>query len=88
MATDRSRQRNRINLLCRPPLWLLALLSLVGLCPPAAGQSLGMLLEAGLVPGLGGELLRLAEGPITGGEGVDLAVLPPEAEALGGLLLG
>lgn len=88
MATDRSRQRNRINPRRRPHLWLLALLSLVGLCRPAAGQSLGMLLEAGLVPGLGGELLRLAEGPITGGEGVDLAVLPPEAEALGGLLLG
>ncbi|HEY3398868.1 MAG TPA: VCBS repeat-containing protein [Armatimonadota bacterium] len=55
---------------------------------PAGAQSLGMLLHSGLVPGLPGRLLLLAEGPLTGGEGADLAVLPADATGPGGLLIG
>lgn len=47
-----------------------------------------MLLQAGLTPGVEGRLLRLAEGPITGGPGTDVAVLPAEGNFPGGLLLG
>ncbi len=55
---------------------------------PGHAQSLGMLLQAGLTPGVEGRLLRLAEGPITGGPGTDLAVLPAEGHSPAGLLLG
>jgi hypothetical protein len=47
-----------------------------------------MLLRAGLTPGVEGRLLRLTEGPITGGPGTDLAVLPAEGASPAGLLLG
>ena len=55
---------------------------------PASAQSLGMLLRAGLTPGVEGRLLRLAQGPISGGPGTDLAVLPAQGNSPAGLLLG
>ncbi|NLO72815.1 MAG: VCBS repeat-containing protein [candidate division WS1 bacterium] len=65
---------------------LMALLAVLSL--PAHPQSLGMLLQAGLVPGLGGKVLRLETGPLTGGESVDLVVLPATGGEAGGYLLG
>jgi hypothetical protein len=67
----------------RLTIFLLCLLTL-----PAHAQSLGMLLRAGLTPGVESRLLRLAEGPLTGGPGTDLAVLPAAGAAPAGLLLG
>jgi hypothetical protein len=68
---------------------LLALLALLLACAlPAHAQSLGMLLQAGLVPGLEGRLLRLQVGPITAGQSTDVALLPAVASAPGGVLLG
>lgn len=64
-------------------VWSLALLAL-----PAQAQSLGMLLRAGLTPGVEGKLLRLKQGPLTGGPGADLALLSAEGGSPGGLLLG
>ena len=55
---------------------------------PSHAQSLGMLLRAGLTPGVEGKLLRLTEGPLTGGPGTDLASLPAEGDSPAGLLLG
>ena len=69
----------------RLPLVTLILLLLT---LPAHAQSLGMLLRAGLTPGVEGSLLKLAEGPLTGGPGTDLALLPAEGASPAGLLLG
>ncbi len=63
-------------------------LLLLLLCVPVHAQSLGMLLRAGLTPGVESKVLRLAEGPLTGGPGTDLALLPAEDAAPAGLLLG
>ena len=66
----------------------LILLAVLTASLPAHAQSLGMLVQAGLVPGLEGRVLRLATGPITGGEATDLAALPLVDGAPGGFLLG
>lgn len=70
------------RLVCVPALLLLAW------ALPVQAQSLGMLLQAGLVPGLEGRLLRLSQGPITAGEAADLALLPASGGNPGGYLLG
>ncbi len=70
----------------RATVWAILLLLLLVGC--SYGQHIAQMLEGGPFPTMTGKLLRLAEGPITGGDMADLAIADLDDDGRADLLIG
>ena len=70
----------------RATVWAILLLLLLAGC--SYGQHMAQMLESGPFPTMTGKLLRLAEGPITGGDMADLAIADLNDDGRADLLIG